>query len=148
MENCLTQITNYLMTQSWQIAALVVLVAATTVALKNRSAHVRYLLWLIVLAKCLMPPLVSVPLAVLPEGQLSEPIPVSAPRPPAMEFDVADVPVAEAPEFLRSFGEVAPAVPERAARFTLRQWLGLAWTAGVAAWPGRRGWRCSCCLPV
>jgi len=132
MENCLTQITNYLMTQSWQIAALVVLVAATTVALKNRSAHVRYLLWLIVLAKCLMPPLVSVPLAVLPEGQLSEPIPVSAPRPPAMEFDVADVPVAEAPEFLRSFGEVAPAVPERAARFTLRQWLGLAWTAGVA----------------
>jgi len=132
METYFTQITNYLLTQSWQIAILVAVIAAATVALKNRSAHVRYLLWLIVLAKCLVPPLLTVPLAVLPEEQLSEPIPTSPPPALAMEFDGEDVPVAEVPASPRSFGVVAPAAPERAARFTLRQWLGLAWAAGVA----------------
>jgi len=67
METYLTQIAEYLLTQSWQIAVLVVVVAAATFALRNRSAHVRYLLWLIVLAKCLTPPLLEVPVAVLPE---------------------------------------------------------------------------------
>ncbi|MHC4387685.1 MAG: hypothetical protein ACYSX1_03660, partial [Planctomycetota bacterium] len=51
-----THIRDYLVTQSWQIAALVLVAAVVTLALKNRSAHVRYLLWLIVLAKCLVPP--------------------------------------------------------------------------------------------
>ena len=67
MQNYLNQITNYLLMQSWQIAILVVVIAAVNLALKNRSAHVRYLLWLIVLAKCLVPPLVTIPLAVLPQ---------------------------------------------------------------------------------
>ena len=44
MENYLTQITNYLLTQSWQIAILVVVIAAVNLTLKNRSAHIRYLL--------------------------------------------------------------------------------------------------------
>ena len=67
METYLTQITNYLLAQSWQIAILAVVIAAVTLALKNKSAHIRYLLWLIVLAKCLVPPLHSIPVAVLPE---------------------------------------------------------------------------------
>ena len=50
----LSQITDYLLTQSWQIAVLVVIVAAVNLLLRNRSAHVRYLLWLIVLVKCLV----------------------------------------------------------------------------------------------
>jgi len=69
MENYLTQITNYLLTQSWQIAVLVVVIAAVTLALKNRSAHIRYLLWLIVLAKCLVPPLLAIPLPILPQDK-------------------------------------------------------------------------------
>lgn len=134
METYFIQITNYLLTQSWQIAVLVVVIAAATVALKNRSAHVRYLLWLIVLAKCLVPPLLTVPMAVLPAEQLSEPIPVLPSRVPAMAFDGVDVPVAGAPVFPQSSDAVAltPVAPERAARFTLHQWLGLAWIAGVA----------------
>jgi beta-lactamase regulating signal transducer with metallopeptidase domain len=132
METYFTQITNYLLTQSWQIAVLVAVIAAATLALKNRSAHFRYLLWLIVLAKCLVPPLLTVPLAVLPEQQLSEPIPVSPPQVAVMTFEEADVPAAEVLASPRSFGPVAPVAPEKAARFTLRQWLGLAWAAGVA----------------
>jgi len=132
METYLTQLTNYLLTQSWQIAVLVAVIAAAAAVLKNRSAHIRYLLWLIVLGKCLVPPLLTVPLAVLPVEQLSEPTPVSAPRATAMEFEEADVPVAEVPASPRSFGAVAPAAPERAVGFTRRQWLSLAWAAGVA----------------
>ncbi len=64
MANYCTQITDYLLTQSWQITALVVVIAAVTLALKNRSAHVRYLLWLIVLAKCLVPPLLAIVVAI------------------------------------------------------------------------------------
>jgi len=56
MEAYLTQISNYLLRQSWQIAILVMVVAVVSWLLRNKSAHIRYLLWLIVLAKCLVPP--------------------------------------------------------------------------------------------
>ncbi len=117
MENYLTQITNYLLTQSWQIAVLIAVIAAVNLALKNRSAHVRYLLWLIVLAKCLVPPLFTVPVAVL-----------SVER-PAVVATVLDRSVAEPPA--RPVTPVAAAprttVAERPVRFTTRQWLGFGW---------------------
>ena len=62
METYLNEVVRYLAAQSWQIAVLTVAVAAATFALRRRSAHVRYLLWLIVVAKCLVPPLYVVPL--------------------------------------------------------------------------------------
>jgi hypothetical protein len=49
---------------------LTLTVAAATFALRHRSAHIRYLLWLIVVAKCLVPPLYAVPLRVLPPGTI------------------------------------------------------------------------------
>ena len=67
MDTYANQVTGYLLTQSWQIALLAVIVGLISFALRNRSAHIRYLLWLIVLAKCLVPPMYSVPVAVLPE---------------------------------------------------------------------------------
>ncbi|MCH8120803.1 MAG: PD40 domain-containing protein [Planctomycetes bacterium] len=122
MENYLTQITNYLLTQSWQIAVLVAVIAAATVALKNRSAHVRYLLWLIVLAKCLVPPLLTVPLAVLPQDK---PVPV---------FEIAVMPKVEPLPLPSTPVPPAPTrtVAARPARLSPRQWLGLAWIVGVA----------------
>ena len=74
MTTYLTQITDYLLTQSWQIAILVAAVATVNLALKNKSAHARYLLWLIVLAKCLVPPLLAIPLPVLPPERSAEPV--------------------------------------------------------------------------
>ncbi len=76
------QIMKYLFTQSWHIAILITVIAAVSFVLKNKSAHVRYLLWLIVLAKCLVPPLFAVPLAVLPPERaelLSLPMPTPSP---------------------------------------------------------------------
>ena len=65
MLNYLTSITNYLWTQSWQIAILAVIITAISMLLRNKSAHIRYLLWLVLLIKCLMPknPTSSAPVA-------------------------------------------------------------------------------------
>jgi ankyrin repeat protein/beta-lactamase regulating signal transducer with metallopeptidase domain len=122
MEDYLTQITNYLLTQSWQIAILVAAVAAVSWLLRNKSAHVRYLLWLIVLAKCLVPPLVTVPLAVLPEER------------PVIVFEPAQPTVTE--PVVPSSAEVAlpsgPAIVKHTPRLTSHQWLGIGWIAGLS----------------
>jgi beta-lactamase regulating signal transducer with metallopeptidase domain/Leucine-rich repeat (LRR) protein len=70
-----TGVVSYLLAQSWQVAILAATVGLVSFALRNRSAHLRYLLWLIVLAKCLVPPFLTVPLAVLPERSSSAPLP-------------------------------------------------------------------------
>ena len=131
MEKYLTQITGYLLTQSWQIAILVAVVAAVTMLLKNRSSHVRYLLWLIVLVKCLVPPLLTVPLAVLPEEQVStlpampeDRIAVAFERP---EMHMAEAPVSTAP----SAAEPVTTVKKTPPHLSVRQWAGLGWIVGV-----------------
>jgi len=121
MENYLTEITDYLLTQSWQIAVLVGVIAAVSLVLKNKSAHLLYLLWLIVLAKCLVPPLFTVPLAILPErGPTAAFEPVAAHSvEPAV---VPAAPIAVVPEVV---------AVRQTRNLTLRQWLGLGWLAGV-----------------
>ncbi len=98
MEQWLIRIADYLLAQSWQIAVLTIAVALATFALRNRSAHVRYLLWLIVLARALVPPLYSVPLAVLPEEQLPTVLsmPLTAER-RAAEYRIPEPAVTESP---------------------------------------------------
>jgi beta-lactamase regulating signal transducer with metallopeptidase domain len=124
MESLLTTIADYLWRQGWQIALLVVAVGLASWALRNRSAHVRYLLWLLVLAKCLTPPIVQVPLAVLPYkvSPVTTPIISTAPS----QEEVAQTPVEER----------LPPTPTSAAqeplRLTTRQWLAVGWLAGVA----------------
>jgi cytohesin len=134
MENYLTQITNYLLTQSWQIAVLVGVIAAVNLALKNKSAHVRYLLWLIVLAKCLVPPLFAIPLPILPQVKTSELALISNVEVPAVNVEMADTITSE-PIALPSLPVTSPTIMERLARVTIRQWLGFSWIVGVAAFP-------------
>jgi ankyrin repeat protein/beta-lactamase regulating signal transducer with metallopeptidase domain len=133
MENYLTQIINYLLTQSWQIAVLVVVIAAATLLLKNKSAHIRYLLWLIVLAKCLVPPLFTIPLAVLPQERYTEPVPISPAPMPRVAFEAADMDIAK--PTLSTSTPVAipsrPTVTEKLARLTMHQWLALVWITGA-----------------
>ncbi|KPL20864.1 MAG: hypothetical protein AMJ75_11090, partial [Phycisphaerae bacterium SM1_79] len=139
MANYLTQITNYLLAQSWQIAVLVAVIAAVTLALKNRSAHVRYLLWLIVLAKCLVPPLLDIRLPVLPPEKSAEPAPFSPAQIPMLIFDADETTVPESP------ASVSDSIPTRTVpletetpasftarqRLTIRQWLGFGWIIGA-----------------
>ncbi len=81
----LTVLVSYLVAQSWQIAVLTVVVAIATFALRRRSAHVRHLLWLIILAKCLVPPLYAVPMRVLPPTEHEATL--SAVSPPATRLE-------------------------------------------------------------
>ncbi len=121
METYLTRTTDYLLTQSWQIALLVVVIAAVSLVLRNKSAHVRYLLWLIVLAKCLAPPLLTVPLAILPQEK------------PAMLFEVVGTTISEPLELPLDPVKTVPApmVRERPTKVTIREWLGAGWMLGA-----------------
>ena len=58
--------TDYLVRQSWQVAILFLLVAVGSFLLRNKSSHWRYLLWCVILAKCLLPPVMTFKAAVLP----------------------------------------------------------------------------------
>jgi len=123
MQTYLDNLTNYLLTQSWQIAVLVVAITAATWLLRNKSAHIRYLLWLIALAKCLVPPLLTVPLAVLPEKR------------PTITYEPMEIPESE-PVAVVTTSEPMPRPPAQIAfkqksTLGIRQWLGIGWITGV-----------------
>src|SRR4051794_26017203 len=66
MATVLNTVADYLVRQSWQLPVIFALVLAGSWGLRKASAHWRYLLWLVVIAKCLTPPMFSLPLALLP----------------------------------------------------------------------------------
>ena len=132
MAIALNHIADYLLAQSWQIALLVVVVSAVNLALRNKSAHVRYLLWLIVLAKCLAPPLLTIPLAILPPQERPEPAPlveIVLPEP-----EVLDTTMAESTPVPSVSLEMPPLpkVQKRQPRFTIREWLAIGWIVGAS----------------
>lgn len=136
MTIALTHIADYLLTQSWQIALLVVVIAAVNLVLRNKSAHIRYLLWLIVLAKCLVPPFYAVPLAILPPQEKAEPAPISQPAemlPP--QHEAMDAMVAESSDLHSAPLEITwtRTVECGWRNMSTREWLGLGWIAGAAA---------------
>ncbi|MHC4558033.1 MAG: M56 family metallopeptidase [Planctomycetota bacterium] len=139
MEDYLIQITRYLLAQSWQIAILVVAITAVTLALKNKSAHIRYLLWLIVLAKCLVPPLLAIPLPILPPEKSVEPVPLSTAQIPMLVYDVDDTTVPEliqsdldpTPEQTLPVGTEAPSSSMVRQRLTVHQKLSIVWIIGA-----------------
>jgi ankyrin repeat protein/beta-lactamase regulating signal transducer with metallopeptidase domain/6-phosphogluconolactonase (cycloisomerase 2 family) len=136
MEPWFIRITDFLLAQSWQIAILAGVVAAASFLLRNRSAHIRYLLWLIVLAKCLVPPLYTIPVAVLPQ---EEP-PAYTPTPPMRETMVAEQRLPEVAKIKSAGPTIAGpevAVPietiRRPTRYDMRACLAIGWLAGAVA---------------
>ncbi|MEN6574856.1 MAG: M56 family metallopeptidase [Phycisphaerales bacterium] len=135
------ELTRYLAAQSWQIAMLTATVAAATFALRRRSAHVRYLLWLIVVAKCLVPPLHVVPLQVLPspdasaETMVAASLPALTPEPSAPSnpvshdsYDTTPMQVMEEPAFV-------PPIPQAPSRqWSTSAWLGMFWIVGAGVY--------------
>jgi beta-lactamase regulating signal transducer with metallopeptidase domain len=130
MENCLREITNYLWAQSWQIAILTVIIAAVSLLLNNKSAHIRYLLWLILLAKCFVPPLLTVPLAVLPQEQFARPIMETVANNIPMVFVETTETLAHEPVTLPVV-ELETTIFDKFAAVTMSQGLGALWILGV-----------------
>jgi beta-lactamase regulating signal transducer with metallopeptidase domain len=100
----MNEIMRHVAAQSWQVALLTAAVAILTFALRRRSAHVRYLLWLIVVAKCLLPPLHTVPLRI--------PLPTSreATTPPAALSELSE-PLAAPSPTSRKTSDARPTEP-------------------------------------
>lgn len=154
MDSFLNALARYLWQQSWQIAAVVAVVALTCRLLRGRSAHWRYLLWLVVLAKCLAPPLVSVALPVLPVASRPPaarevPLAAAAPAPAAAPAEAGASADATSPVDAASPVTVPPValhrkaisrVPDEARRsprsylpeWTPAQWAAVGWLAGTA----------------
>jgi beta-lactamase regulating signal transducer with metallopeptidase domain/uncharacterized GH25 family protein/5-hydroxyisourate hydrolase-like protein (transthyretin family) len=77
METTLNSCADFLVQQSLQVCVVFALVMAATCSLRAASAHWRYLLWLVVIAKCLTPPLVSLQLPIWssnPSGAATAPM--------------------------------------------------------------------------
>ncbi len=84
----------FLTSQSLHLVVLFVVIGLLTLLVRKQSAHLRYLLWLVMLVKCLVPPLWTIPMAILP--QQAEPA-VVTPQPLAMSEVPQDFSVATSP---------------------------------------------------
>jgi beta-lactamase regulating signal transducer with metallopeptidase domain len=143
MERFLSDMSGLLLQQGWQIAAVFAVVAAACQLLRKASAHCRYLLWLIVLAKCLVPPLVTVPLAVLPAKQAPEvqeqvamasPAPTPAPSEGAASPSPVDPPAGVPDEATAPPGGAPPAAGGTSRTgLTVRQAVAAGWIVGAGA---------------
>ena len=157
MESLLTATAEYLTRQSVQIVVVFVLVAVVCWALRKTSAHWRYLLWLVVLAKCLAPGLIRVPLAVLPqETDLQQTSPVATPQPVAAPSTTAvlvvaattepEMPIASPQPITTPAGttQLETAAPSAGqspgttsmSDLNLKAWLAAVWSLGVAVFLG------------
>ncbi|NQV34995.1 MAG: hypothetical protein HQ515_20035, partial [Phycisphaeraceae bacterium] len=74
MNTILNQLSKYLWLQSWQVTILIGVAFILCRVLRHKSAHLRYMVWLVVLAKCLVPPIFHVPVAVLPAEAMIQPL--------------------------------------------------------------------------
>jgi ankyrin repeat protein/beta-lactamase regulating signal transducer with metallopeptidase domain len=146
MNAYLIQVVDYLLSQSWQIALLTVVVALITFLLRHKSAHVRYLLWLIILAKCLVPPLYTVPVTVLPQDLFGAGPSGSEPTKTRAESqtvavstsDLSSTGTKSANVQVLPFTESAVAMGVTdASKWTwaaVRIWLGIIWLVGVGVY--------------
>jgi beta-lactamase regulating signal transducer with metallopeptidase domain len=119
--------------QSWQVAVLFALVGLACLLLRRASAHWRYLLWLVVLVKCLVPPVMPVALPGLTKtvhqifSRRNDALQTAQPAPVGGASVLASQPV----DSTRSrLSEVQLARPPLWERWNWRLWLALAWMAG------------------
>jgi beta-lactamase regulating signal transducer with metallopeptidase domain len=120
--------------QSWQVAVLFALVGVACLFLRRASAHWRYLLWLVVLVKCLVPPIM--PIAVPGMAKTLEHIRSkgNSAIQDARSAGAATQISAAAPQpavSAQTFSSVTSlARPSMWSRFDMRFWLVAAWAAG------------------
>ncbi len=132
MNSLINQITNYLWNQSWQIVILVLIIAAVTYLLKNKNAHIRYLLWLIIAAKCICPPLLTIPLPVLPQNDLPEPAVTQTTQAQNIIITTDSMPAANYYPPQTTTQQQKKNLLERLAEISISNWLVIIWATGVS----------------
>ena len=147
METFVTKAFDYLKGQSLQVAVVFTAVLMLTWLLRNRSAHIRYLLWLVVAVKCLTPPMVIFSVPILPNDA-----PTMMEMPTTVEISrsleqINTAPVAQTPVEPRII-QIEPEVqqPSAAGRLSLTptEMVLCIWAAGAAGyllWAGTKAIR-------
>jgi beta-lactamase regulating signal transducer with metallopeptidase domain/uncharacterized GH25 family protein len=141
----LNGLADVLVQQSVQVCVVFLLAAVTCWMLRNASAHWRYLLWLLVIVKCLTPPIVSLSLPVLGasravdgsaklDAQAAPEVPASTPMNSANARLSSTDFVAPIPHKLDGPAPLAlqPARNSTSA-VNVRAWLATTWCIGFAA---------------
>ena len=156
MNAFLTDIYGFLVNQSVHLAILFFLIWVMVVFFRKQSAHLRYLLWLVILVKCLVPPMVTIPMAVLPEKTVSveqqdtareilpdmpaffpEPTNTSGKFPDKMASASPAGPTASVHAAESSDGPVLSApVEKKVEAVSPQQWTVVAWAAGFTLFIG------------
>lgn len=136
---------NWLWLVSWQGAALALVVWGVTRLCPRTTARWRYALWLLVLVKFCLPPVVNVNdlTAWLPRSHAA-PAAVTVATPPKTGASIANMPAPTA-EVSAPLAPIAPTRSTQAVDFSQTlPWLLWSWVAGMAGmlgWLGLRAWR-------
>lgn len=144
MQNTLCDFADFLVQQSLQLCILFAIVFAATRCLRSACAHWRYLLWLVVIAKCLTPPLVDLPLPVLRSAPGAAPatevVERTEPDPPPATILVAkDLSLGDSTPEPPPTSTAAPiprgvlSTPEPPARIAPSTWVVAIWFVGFVA---------------
>ncbi|MEN6574851.1 MAG: M56 family metallopeptidase [Phycisphaerales bacterium] len=132
MNATLSRIADYLWSQSWQVAMLVAAIGLVNYLLRNRSAHARYLLWLLVPAKCLVPPVLGITLPILPQAAPPVvPCPPDHPYAGAFETAIVETSVADAAQPSSTAQDPTDPAPGFMSDISIREAMGIAWLAGA-----------------
>ena len=126
-------VAEYLVDQSLQIAGIFSVVLVLCFLLRRASSHVRYLLWGLVIAKCIFPSVMKVSLAVLPEKEIA----VAAAQ-PVVEPEVYSA-YTSGVSVSADFSDFEPVVPvvyepsvfDRLGEIGIFEWVGIVWAFGV-----------------
>ena len=135
-----------LVQQSLLVCVVFLFAAVASRMLRTASAHWRYLLWLLVIAKCLTPPMVSLSLPIMSSSQTAT---ASAEAPKEalattafatrnlLESGKSDLPAATAVTRLPSKPLLLPpdalnSILASTSPFTARTWLAVAWAVGFS----------------
>lgn len=158
MDSVLDTVARFLAAQSLQIAFVFLLAFVLGWLLRTASAHWRYLLWLVVIAKCLTPPMVALLLPVLPMETVRSSAPLtqvamrrglgSSSSGALLEVDQATAPKSNAPRGPQKskvdLGQVITlSEPVRAIRYSVPQIAVMGWmliTSVLLAIVGGRMW--------
>ena len=144
MHAILTDLSRFLISQSVHLALLFGMIWLLVLFFRKHSAHLRYLLWSVILVKCLVPPLLTVPLAMLPERaplfehsapETTGPLDASSPILPISDAAINIEPAPfSAPVPAAQFPTNTVVSPPQEARATLSplQWAAVAWATGLA----------------
>jgi beta-lactamase regulating signal transducer with metallopeptidase domain len=137
METIVINGMEFLARQSLQIGIVAILAGLACLALRRSSAHIRYLVWVVVLAKCFVPGIVPVPLAILPAGPgASSPYSNgdeatdSQPAPTAWQTTITLGDAPQTSEVLPLWRTITPA-----------GWMAMVWMMGMTFFLGYAGYK-------